>query len=480
MITEISSLGRNKEVVLSGSPKDIELKGSVKRNYRYIIILCSIIACVTGWFNWNWDEEIWKTLMSFPWGGPLFAICFTCLLITIVEMVWRIHLVLRYKPIDSVSDEKLPTCTVVVPAFNEGPQVLATLKSIAASDYPENKLQIIVVDDGSQDDTWYWIKKAERELIGRIQAFRLPKNQGKRHALYCGFKKSTGEVLVTVDSDSIVNNDTLRNLTSPFVVDHNIGGIAGNIRILNCRKAIIPRMLEIIFVFSFDFMRSSQSMIKAVMCTPGALSAYRRDILLKVVQEWVEQTFFGKPANIGEDRALTNLILREGYDVLFQKNAMAFTEVPTTYTNLCRMFLRWNRSNIRENIAMCRFVFKPFRKDFLTGSRINLLLSLFSFILVPFFIFVTWGLIIWEPVHFGTNLLIIIVISSSIPAGFYGWKYNNFSAFWAYAYGFYWLIALIWIMPYSMITPQKSDWLTRKLEPIKDKTAGVIHPERHF
>jgi len=217
-----------------------------------------------------------------------------------------------------------------------------------------------------------------------------------------------------------------------------------------------------------------------VMCTPAGLSAYRRDILLKVVQEWVEQTFFGKPANIGEDRALTNLILREGYDVLFQKNAMAFTEVPTTYTNLCKMFLRWNRSNIRENIAMCRFVFKPFRKDFLTGSRINLLLSLLSFILVPFFIFVTWGLIIWEPIHFGTNLLIIIVISSSIPAGFYGWKYNNFSAFWAYAYGFYWLVALIWIMPYSMMTPQKSDWLTRKIEPIKDKTAGVIHPERYF
>ncbi|MBU1168571.1 MAG: glycosyltransferase [Proteobacteria bacterium] len=404
-------------------------------------------------------------MMDMPWGRPLYFLSIACFIVMILEIIWRISLVIRYKPVQSVSDDELPTCTVVVPAFNEGRQVMDTLKSLAASNYPKNKLQIIAVDDGSQDDTWGWIQKAKQELGGRVQAIRLLKNRGKRCALSCGFKKSTGSILVTVDSDSMVNADTLRNLTSPFVISPRTGAIAGNIRILNCHKGIIPRMLDVIFVFSFEFMRTSQSMVKTVMCTPGALSAYRRDILMTVVKEWLDQTFFGQPAKIGEDRAMTNLILREGYDVLFQKNAVVYTEVPTTYSNLCKMYLRWSRSNIRESIAMSRFAFKPFRKDCLMQTRINLLLCLRALILTPLFIFVTWGLIFWQPVHFGTNTLVSIVIFSSIPAGFYGWKHSSFSAFWSYAYGFFWFFALIWIMPYAMITPHKSAWLTRQVKP---------------
>lgn len=433
--------------------------------HRYIIVLCAMITCSVGVLNWNVNEDLWKVIMDMPWGRPLSIISIVCFAVVISEMIWRMCLVTRYKPIDSVSDDMLPTCTVVVPAFNEGPQVMATLKSLAASDYPHKKLQIIAVDDGSQDDTWFWIKKAKKELNGQIHAIKLSKNQGKRQALYAGFRKSTGTVLVTVDSDSIVKADTLRHLTSPFVVSPTIGGIAGNVRVLNGPKGIIPRMLDVIFVFSFDFMRSSQSMVKAVMCTPGALSAYRRDILMGVVKEWLDQTFLGQQAKIGEDRAMTNLILRGGYDVLFQNNAVVYTEVPTTYTNLCKMYLRWNRSNIRESLAMCRFAFKPFRKDCLAGARINLLLSLRSFIMVPFFIVVTWALIVWQPAHFGGNTLISLIIFSSIPAGFYGWKHNSFTAFWAYAYGIFRFAALMWIMPYAMLTPHKSSWLTRQVKP---------------
>ena len=93
----------------------------------------------------------------------------------------------KYKPIASVSDIELPSCTIIVPAYNEGKQVWATLMSLAKSDYPVEKMQLISIDDGSQDDTWQWMQKAKNELGARVEIYQQPKNMGKRHALYQGF-----------------------------------------------------------------------------------------------------------------------------------------------------------------------------------------------------------------------------------------------------------------------------------------------------
>ena len=433
--------------------------------YRILVVACAVGICLLGWFNWEKNDAIWTILWTTPFGRPMLIICTLLMAITLSELIWRTDLAFHYKAIDGLPDDRLPVFTVIVPAFNEGPQVYKTLESLSASDYPKKKYQIIAVDDGSQDDTWHWIKKAKEDLGGRMTIIKLPCNQGKRHALHAGFKKSSGDIIVTVDSDSIVEPNTLRNLVSPFVTDKKVGAVAGNVRVLNRKEGFIPQMLDVIFVYSFDFIRSSQSMVDTVMCTPGALSAYKRSVLMKVSREWLHQTFLGTPANIGEDRALTNLILREGHKVLFQKNAVVYTQVPVTYSNLCKMFLRWNRSNIREMFAMTRFIFKPFRKGSMVGARINLLLNWLSLVKSPILTVLTWGLIAWEPHTFGPNMLISVLIFSSLPAGFYGWKYSSFQSFWAYFYGFFWFLALAWIIPYSLITPHKSAWLTRQIKP---------------
>ena len=162
---------------------------------------------------------------------------------------------LKYKAIPSVSNEELPTVTVIVPAYNEGKQVWATLKSLAESDYPAHKVQLLAINDGSKDDTWSWMLEAKKELGDRVSICQQPKNMGKRHALYRGFKEGTGEIFVTVDSDSIVDKDTLRNLVSPFIVDKNCGAVAGNIRVLNNKSGILPKMLDVSFALSFEFVR---------------------------------------------------------------------------------------------------------------------------------------------------------------------------------------------------------------------------------
>lgn len=91
----------------------------------------------------------------------------------------NVYLYFQYKPIESVGDKMLPTCRVIVPAYKEGSLVYETLKSIANSNFPKHKLQILAIDDGSKDETWNWMKKAKQELGNQIVIFRQPDNKGK-------------------------------------------------------------------------------------------------------------------------------------------------------------------------------------------------------------------------------------------------------------------------------------------------------------
>ncbi|MBF0209335.1 MAG: glycosyltransferase [Desulfamplus sp.] len=471
-VLEINAIEKNK---IGSQPQSftnntISEKNATKTN-KFAAILCVVIVVVAIQQCIIHGASMATFLRGTPIGSIFLYASAALMSFAFIELIWRAVLVLMYKPIAGCEDDLLPGCTVIVPAYNEGKQVFVTLQSLAASDYPKDKLKLIAVDDGSVDDTWEWIKKAKELLGDSVITIKQPCNKGKRHALYEGFKQSEGEVLVTVDSDSTVDADTLRNLVSPFVVDKNVGAVAGNVRVLNMDKGIIPKMLDVVFVYSFDFIRASHSMVKAVMCTPGALSAYRKDIVMSILDEWLHQKFCGQPANIGEDRAMTNLILREGYHVLFQQNAKVYTEVPVKYTNLSKMYLRWARSNVRETIAMTRFIFKPFREGSKLGARINLISGWIAITKAQIFLVITWGLIILHPMTFGVNAIIGVLISSSLAAIIYAWKFGSLSSLWSFVYGFYFFVALSWIRPYALITPHKAGWLTRQ---IKSKPSSVV------
>ncbi|WP_424495307.1 glycosyltransferase family 2 protein [Salinimicrobium sp. GXAS 041] len=398
------------------------------------------------------------------WTGTILLILTSFLLIFRLGFLTYIaRLFFRYKPVESVSDDELPSCTVIVPAYNEGKQVYSTLLSLVNSKYPEEKLQLIAIDDGSKDDTWDWMKKAKEQLGSRVSIYQQPENQGKRHALHRGFKLATGEVFVTVDSDSIVEKDTLRNLVSPFVTNENCGAVAGNVRVLNNQKAIIPRMLNVSFVFSFEFIRSAQSVLGSVLCTPGALAAYRSKAVMNCLPEWINQTFMGQPTDIGEDRAMTNMILKQGYHVLFQRNAFVLTNIPEKFSSLHKMFTRWERSNVRENLMMSKFAFKPFRNGSKSGTRL-LLLNQWMQMLTAYPLFLIMIiLLLSHPVLFISSTLLSILIFSSLPTFFYAKKYNIAEALWAYSYSIFYTFGLFWITPYAMATANRRGWLTRGL-----------------
>lgn len=443
--------------------KSLPLKGSKTLNCA-IFVSTVILLCCTVFIIFKLDllNRLYDDIQTTSWGAVYVGVARLILVGEILFLIYMIYQLFRYKPIESVPDHQLPKCTIIVPAYNEGALVYKTLLSLAQSNYPKELLQIIAIDDGSKDDTWAWIQKAKQEIGEGVVILQQETNKGKREALYRGFQMAEGEVLITVDSDSIVDKDAIRNIASPFVVDENCGAVAGNIRVLNPDAAIIPNMLNVSFVFSFEFVRSAQSALGSVLCTPGALSAYRKDVAMRCLPDWIAQTFMGKRATIGEDRAMTTMILKQGYNVLFQSNACVLTDVPIKFKQLSKMFLRWGRSNVRENIMMARFAFKDFRADNKTGSRILLLNQWQRMLLVyPFLISMVYFLLFY-PLTFLVSTILGCFIFSSISAIFYYVKHRNVGkAMWIYPYSIMYAFSLFWITPYAIATASRTGWLTR-------------------
>ena len=444
--------------------------GNFRMKLLIVCFLASLVVAVFG--RWGEFTSVYEELNEPGFGLCWLDITRALLFVNIGIFIWRIILVARYRPTAAVGDEELPNCTVIVPAYNEGRCVLDTLTSIALSDYPASKLQIIAVDDGSVDDTWDWMQSAVSGFPGRIESIRLAKNSGKRRALYEGILRSTGEVLVTIDSDSVVETGTLRSLISPFVRDRRVGAVAGDVRVSNLKEGAIPRMMDVSFAYSFDFTRASQSMVDTVFCTPGALSAYRKCAVMKNLDGWFEQKFLGRRATIGEDRAMTNMIIRDGWKVKFQSDATVYTNIPAGYTKACKMLLRWARSNIRETIVMSRFLFTSFRRSGKSGARINFILNCFN-LLMPRAL--AGALVAGAYIESDVYLLQLLAGASvwaCASAIFYALRRRNSDALYAFAYSVFWLFGLSWITPYAMLTPANGKWMTRELKAGPLKPAG--------
>lgn len=388
------------------------------------------------------------------------------MLLALFILLWRIWMACRYRPYASVGDEALPLVTVVTPAYNEGYQILETVRSVMASDYPAEKLQVICIDDGSLDDTWHWMLKARDEFPERLQLVRQPENRGKRQALMAGFRRATGEVYVTIDSDSEVLPETLRELVSPFVLDPRVGAVAGNVRVLNRDQGAIPKMMEVYFTMAFDFIRSGQSVFGGVVCSPGALSAYRASVIKLHLAEWIKQIFMGVPANIGEDRALTNCVLRSGYWVVYQRGAVVLTKIAASYGGLRRMLMRWARSNVRENLVMATFVFGRFRRGACGEGWIRFfgMIQLLELSLAEAFKIGLIVLLLQRPVPTLIGVLSGSLLRSIMPAIIYQIRYKNWFGWrWAGVYSVFWVFALSWISFWALFSAPRSGWLTRGL-----------------
>lgn len=392
------------------------------------------------------------------WQSHIFGPAMIWLYMATGLLVVRTLLWIRYNPSPTLAFEDAPMLTVIIPAFNEGPMVSKTIESCVNADYPRDRLEVIAVDDGSKDDTWSHISATASRYPNLVKPVRFAVNQGKRAALVAGFESARGEIVVTIDSDSIIDRRALLEIASPFR-DPRVGAVGGKVAVLNRFAGMIPRMLHVRFVLSFDFLRSAQSVYRTVYCCPGALSAYRASVLKLIVPGWSNQTFLGQSCTIGEDRALTNDVLNAGFDTVYQRTAVVHTVVPHTYNKLCRMYLRWDRSYIREELRLAKIVWKR--------PLPSLILTVMESTLTNLRFFVAYAVMaVVVSISFHDSWAAVRLFESIGIAGLFYALYfvrseRSWEFGWGVLYAYFSTFLLFWIFPFALLTVRSRSWLTR-------------------
>lgn len=250
----------------------------------------------------------------------------------------------RRRPADEVDDAYEPTVTVVTPMYNEGESIRQTIRSLLAQDYPAHKLDVIVVDDCSTDDS-YEQATSESRHQQRVRILRNPINIGKRCSINRAVRESTSEIIVSVDSDVVLEPGAVRKLVRRFSAPR-IAAVGGRVDILNKRENWLTRMQAVKYYYGYHFLKRVERACRTVMCLSGCLTAYRRSVLLELEPLLEGRNILGLPIKYGEDRFLTRQIVKAGYQTTMALDAVCRTKTPEKLGGYFAQQLRWRRSNI--------------------------------------------------------------------------------------------------------------------------------------
>ena len=254
--------------------------------------------------------------------------------------------ILKGRRFDVTRDDYEPTVSIVVPLFNEGHTIYDTIVSLVSIDYPPEKLSITVVDDCSTDDSYEWALRAARVFPDRVRVLQNPHNMGKRMGINHAVREAwDSEIIISVDSDVIVDPGAVRALVARFTED-DIAAVGGRVHVSNANDNWLSRMQTIKYFFGQEMLKNLERTMQSVMCLSGCLTAYRRSVLVELEPILENRNVFGVPIKYGEDRFLTRQIVKAGYRTLLTMDAWCYTKAPTTLTGYFNQQLRWKRSNI--------------------------------------------------------------------------------------------------------------------------------------
>lgn len=345
-----------------------------------------------------------------------------------------------------------PSVTVLVPVYNEDIGVLdACLGSIQRQSYPG--LQVLVVDDGSANREQL-LDVLEQFSDGAFRVLLKP-NGGKRKSQRAVLAAATGDVVVTVDSDTELEAGALRAIVQRFA-DPRVGAVSGDVGVENRRQNLLTRLIGYRYWTAFHQERAAQSLFNVVMCCSGPFSAYRRKLIDQLKDEYVEQIFLGKVCTFGDDRHLTNLVLRQGYRVVFDGRAVARTQAPSTLRGYLRQQIRWNKSFYREVLVTARFARR--RHPYL---GIDLACqAVLPFMLIAALLSVGYQATFLDVSHLWQYGLVVAGIA--LVRSFYGMVRTRDPGFLIFVvYGFLHVFLLIPVRLYALATLRTTGWGTR-------------------
>ena len=247
-------------------------------------------------------------------------------LITILENRRRLH----QAPLKG----KTPSVSFIVPCYNEEKNIVQTIESLLALDYPKNKLQILVIDDGSKDKTFE--KAKALEVKGLVKVYH-KKNGGKHTALNYGLAKIQSKFVGTLDADSFVDPQALKKML-PYFADSNVQAVTSSLKVYQ-PKSIWQHLQNAEYLLGIYF-RKAASLLGSLNVTPGPLTIFRRSIFEKIGNyHRAYQT---------EDCEMALRLQSYNFQIENTADACVYTVAPNNFKTLYRQRVRWYQGTLRN------------------------------------------------------------------------------------------------------------------------------------
>ncbi len=370
-----------------------------------------------------------------------------------VWLIWAIKWIVSRRYMQYYNDAPKQSTSVIVPCLNEKPHIFEKCLSSIKQNNPS---ELIVIFD--KLDKNVELRTIAREYTQNV--FDCTDRPGKRTSVVYGLNKSIGNIIVLADSDSIFLNGMISNLIQPFH-DEKVGGVTTKQHIINPNKNIIRKFANWMEHIRFSITVPAQSVFGSVGCLPGRAIAFRREIVEKHVDEFLNETFFGAKCDSGDDRFLTSLALKDGWKTVYQSTAEVYTDCPDKWSLFVKQQIRWARSSQRETLLSLVWLWKkPFTfVVFVTDITTPI-----------FFIFVV-GVTIYQ--YFTVNLYFDIPLWMSLVMGVIGMnislglrqyphlKICKSDILYLPLYTMFMTFVMIPIRIYGLVTIRNNKWNTR-------------------
>lgn len=299
------------------------------------LITACIFTALSYWIALEWIQEIRQIVGLFAYViviGMVFIPAFAMFFVTTT---------LLFKQEKAIILENYPAVSVLIACYNEEDNIVQTIESILAQNY-KGELEIIVSDDGSKD------KSAKKTKTTGVKVLENKVNRGKSAVLNDALKEAKHNIIITVDSDTILHTDALHNLVAKFL-SKDYSAVAGTIRVNNDKVNLLTRLQYWDYVLGIASVKQSQGIYDKTLVAQGAFSCYKKEVLKEL--KWSE--------TMGEDIVLSWDMLKLGYKIGHANNAIVLTNVPESYKQFYRQRKRWSIGLVEAFRRNWSLLFKP-------------------------------------------------------------------------------------------------------------------------
>jgi cellulose synthase/poly-beta-1,6-N-acetylglucosamine synthase-like glycosyltransferase len=394
------------------------------------------IHSAIGWFNTFFSGGYWRQVIPLGIAGIL------------VWTLWIYRAISSrfYKPI--VNDFRLTT-SVVVPSYREDPRILLRCLESWQSQDPDEIIIVIDVDD----------VECQR-LLAEVEDPRLKvivfKHSGKRSALGVGIRAASNEVLVFADSDTSWEPGLLDAVQMPFV-DPVVGGVGTQQNVFQRTTSIWRRIADwLINLRYYDYV-PAMSRKGGVICLSGRTAAYRRSVILPVVENLENEFFLGRRCIAGDDGRMTWLTLASGYKTVHQSNARAISMFPDTFRAFIRQRVRWSRNSYRCYLT-------AIWKGWLWRTGMISRITVLQILLTPVTMGVTISFLVFNRLDGTVRAYIFAAVWLLVGRGIRGYSHLRRHPGEILLLPLVALIVMLISLPiklYAFLTMNKQGWLTR-------------------